>query len=276
MTLAKRSVFIVSDRTGLTAEELAQTLLTQFPQVHFMTTVLPFVDSDHKLNEAISQINMIQEADGSRPIVFVTFVNADYRKRIEQADALVIDVFSSFLGILSREMNLIPSWQAGFSHGVVDQGRYNSRIDAIHFAMDCDDGVNPDAYDQADLILVGVSRSGKTPTCVYLAMHFGLYCANYPLTEDDYLDDGLPSTLGKHRDRLVGLTIDARRLHEIRQKRRPDSEYARLDQCQIEVRRAEDLFRHCGILMADTSGISVEEIATTLLQKTGLRREYLG
>jgi regulator of PEP synthase PpsR (kinase-PPPase family) len=142
--------------------------------------------------------------------------------------------------------------------------------------MDCDDGVNPDAYDQADLILVGVSRSGKTPTCVYLAMHFGLYCANYPLTEDDYLDDGLPSTLGKYRDRLVGLTIDARRLHEIRQKRRPDSEYARLDQCQIEVRRAEDLFRHCGILMADTSGISVEEIATTLLQKTGLRREYLG
>ena len=276
MTLEKRSVFIVSDRTGLTAEELARSLLTQFPQIHFNTTVLPFVDSDDKLEEAIRQINLSRGEAGVRPIVFVTFVNADFRKRVEEADALVIDVFSSFMGLLSREMNLPPSWQAGFSHGVGDQGRYNSRIDAIHYAMDCDDGVNPDAYDQADLILMGVSRSGKTPTCVYLAMHFGLYCANYPLTDDDYLDDGLPKRLRTYRERLVGLTIDARRLHEIREKRRPGSAYAQLDQCQLEVRRAENLFRHHGLMVADTSGISVEEIATTLLQRTGLRREYLG
>ena len=276
MSLEKRSVFVVSDRTGLTAEELARSLLTQFPLVHFVTTVLPFVDSDDKLKDVLRQINESSASDGSRPIVFVTFVNADYRKQIDQANALVIDVFSSFMGLLSRELNVAPSWQPGYSHGVTDPLRYNSRIDAVHFAMDCDDGVNPDAYDQADMILVGVSRSGKTPTCVYLAMHFGLYCANYPLTDDDFLDDGLPPVLHPYRDRLFGLTIDPRRLHEIREKRRSGSAYAKLAQCQLEVRRAEGLYRHHGISTSDTSGISVEEIATTVLQQSGIRRELLG
>ena len=276
MSLEKRSVFVVSDRTGLTAEELARSLLTQFPQVHFVTTVLPFVDSDDKLKDVLRQINEGGQKDGSRPIVFVTFVNADYRRQIDEANALVVDVFSSFMGLLSRELNLIPSWQAGHSHGVTDQLRYNSRIDAVHFAMDCDDGVNPDAYDQADLILMGVSRSGKTPTCVYLAMHFGLYCANYPLTDDDFLDDGLPPVLIPYRDRLFGLTIDPQRLHEIREKRRPDSPYAKLAQCQLEIRRAEGMYRHHSIPMSDTSGISVEEIAATVLQRSGIHRELLG
>ena len=126
------------------------------------------------------------------------------------------------------------------------------------------------------MILVGVSRSGKTPTCVYLAMHFGLYCANYPLTDDDFLDDGLPPVLHPYRDRLFGLTIDPRRLHEIREKRRSGSAYAKLAQCQLEVRRAEGLYRHHGISTSDTSGISVEEIATTVLQQSGIRRELLG
>ena len=276
MGLPKKSVFVVSDRTGLTAEELCRSLLTQFPGLHFMTTVLPFIDSDDKLSEVVSQINLASETDESRPIVFVTFVNAEYRKRIDQARALVIDVFSSFMGVLSRELNTTPSWQAGHSHGVTDNARYNSRIDAVHFAMDCDDDVNTDAYDQADVILMGVSRSGKTPTCVYLAMHFGLYCANYPLTDDDFIDDKLPEVLRPYRGRLLGLTIDARRLHEIRQKRRPDSPYADLARCQSEVRRAEGLYRHYRIPMSDTSGISVEEIATILLQQTGIRRELLG
>lgn len=275
-SLVQRSVFIVSDRTGLTAEELARSLLTQFPQVHFQTTVLPFVDTDDRLDQAINQINAAHGGEGLRPVVFMTFVNADYRQRIQEANALVVDVFGAFMGTLSREMNLPPSWQPGFSHGMGDQSRYNSRIDAIHYAMDCDDGVNPDAYEQADLILMGVSRSGKTPTCVYLAMHFGLYCANYPLTDDDFLDDGLPRVLQPFKERLIGLTIDPHRLHEIREKRRPQSAYAKIERCQLEVRRAEGLFRHHGLIMADTSGISVEEIATTLLQKTGKRREYLG
>jgi hypothetical protein len=276
MSLDKRSVFVVSDRTGLTAEELARSLLTQFPQVHFVTTVLPFVDSDDKLNDALRQINQSSETGGSRPIVFVTFVNADYRKQIDAANALVVDVFSSFIGMLSRELNVVPSWQPGYSHGVTDPLRYNSRIDAVHFAMDCDDGVNFDAYDQANMILIGVSRTGKTPTCIYLAMHFGLYCANYPLTDDDFFDDALPQVLRPYHDRLFGLTIDPQRLHEIREKRRPGSAYAKLSQCQLEVRRAEGLYRHYRIQTSDTSGISVEEIATTVLQRSGIRRELLG
>lgn len=276
MSLDKRSVFVVSDRTGLTAEELARSLLTQFPQVHFVTTVLPFVDSDDKLNDALRQINQSSETSGSRPIVFVTFVNADYRKQIDAVNALVVDVFSSFIGMLSRELNVVPSWQPGYSHGVTDPLRYNSRIDAVHFAMDCDDGVNFDAYDQANMILIGVSRTGKTPTCIYLAMHFGLYCANYPLTDDDFFDDALPQVLRPYHDRLFGLTIDPQRLHEIREKRRPGSAYAKLSQCQLEVRRAEGLYRHYRIQTSDTSGISVEEIATTVLQRSGIRRELLG
>jgi regulator of PEP synthase PpsR (kinase-PPPase family) len=164
----------------------------------------------------------------------------------------------------------------GYGHGVVDADRYTSRIRAVHYSMDCDDGLNTEDYRRADLILVGVSRIGKTPVCLYLAMHFGLFCANYPLTGDDLAGEQLPRRLQPHRTRIFGLTIDPDRLHQIRQERRPGSRYAELRQCRDEVQRAESLFRQHAVPFISTTGVSIEEIGTSILQRTGVRRELLG
>ena len=271
-----RTVFVVSDRTGITAEILSHSLLSQFPIVEFKQIALPFIDDDNKVAEAIRQINAAAEKEGRRPLVFATFVNRQFLQRLEAANAAVFDFFGTFVGLLEAELQSPPAWRIGQAHGIVDKARYASRINAVHFAMDSDDGLNSDNYRRADLILVGVSRSGKTPTSVYLAMHFGLYCANYPLTEDDFERDQLPVLLMPYRQRLCGLTIDFNRLQQIRSERRADSEYASTRQCRYEVEQAESIFRNSNVPCFNTTSVSIEEIATTILAKMEIRRELLG
>ena len=271
--MSDRSVFIVSDRTGITAEILSHSLLTQFPEVNFHTRALPFVDSREKVDDAVCQINAAGETDGARPLVFVTFVAAELSDRIRSADAFFVDLFDTFLKPLEKELNLESSHTVGHSHGVVDPDRYTSRISAVHYAMDCDDGVSIDDYNRADLILVGVSRTGKTPVCLYLAIHFGLFCANYPLTEEDFADGDLPGLLHPFRRRLFGLTIDPLRLQQIRHERRPGSRYADAQQCVYEIRQGLAVFNRHSIPFADTTQMSIEEIGTMILQKMQIRRE---
>ena len=274
--MAKRSVFIVSDGTGITAEILGHSLLSQFPNITFHTTALPFVDSDDKVVDAVRQINQAAAADEATPLVFTTFVRAQYTNQLRSSRGVVMDLFGTFLDAVAEELDMTPSRQVGYGHGVVDADRYTSRIRAVHYSMDCDDGLNTEDYQRADLILVGVSRIGKTPVCLYLAMHFGLFCANYPLTGDDLAGERLPSRLQPHRTRIFGLTIDPDRLHQIRQERRPGSRYAELRQCRDEVQRAESLFRQHAVPFVSTTGVSIEEIGTSILQRTGVRRELLG
>ena len=271
--MSDRSVFIVSDRTGITAEILSHSLLTQFPEVNFHIRALPFVDSREKVDDAICQINAAGETDGARPLVFVTFVSAESSDRIRSADAFFVDLFDTFLKPLEKELNLESTHTVGQSHGVVDPDRYTSRISAVHYAMDCDDGVSIDDYNRADLILVGVSRTGKTPVCLYLAIHFGLFCANYPLTEEDFADGDLPGLLHPFRRRLFGLTIDPQRLQQIRHERRPGSRYADVQQCDYEIRQGLAVFNGHSIPFADTTQMSIEEIGTMILQKMQIRRE---
>ena len=122
------------------------------------------------------------------------------------------------------------------------------------------------------MILVGVSRCGKTPTSLYLALQFGVRAANFPLTPDDFAERKLPKSVMPFRDRLFGLTIQPERLREIREERRPGSKYAALDTCRYEVREAENLMQHEGIPMLDTTSKSIEEIATTILHRAKLER----
>ena len=274
--MVKRSVFIVSDGTGITAEILGHSLLSQFSDITFHTTALPFVDSDDKVVDAVRQINQAAAADEATPLVFTTFVRAHYTNQLRSSRGVVMDLFGTFLDAVAKELDITPSRQVGYGHGVVDADRYTSRIRAVHYSMDCDDGLNTEDYRRADLILVGVSRIGKTPVCLYLAMHFGLFCANYPLTGDELAAERLPSRLQPHRTRIFGLTIDPDRLHQIRQERRPGSRYAELRQCRDEVQRAETLFRQHAVPFISTTGVSIEEIGTSILQRTGVRRELLG
>jgi regulator of PEP synthase PpsR (kinase-PPPase family) len=274
--LSKRTVFVVSDRTGITAEILSHSLLTQFPDVIFHTKALPFVDTPEKVAEAVRQINEANDIDTARPLVFATFVSQQLFESIQCAHGFFVDLFGTFLTPLEQELQSKSSHEIGHSYGVIDQDRYTSRISAVHYAMDCDDGVSIDDYNKADLIILGVSRTGKTPVCLYLAIHFGLFCANYPLTEEDFSDGVLPAILQPFRGQLFGLTIDSNRLCQIRSERRPDSRYSSRQQCEYELAQAQAIFRRQAIPFADTTQMSIEEIGTTILQKMEMRRELLG
>ena len=268
-----RHVFIISDRTGITAETLSHSLLTQFPGVHFHTVALPFVDSVEKVDEAMQRIDAVSRETGNKPLVFTTFVEDIHRERLQRAEGIFFDFFDTFLGPLERELNTESSHSAGQTHGMVDVARYTSRISAVNFSVHCDDGIHTSSYDRAMVVLMGVSRSGKTPTCLYLALHFGIYAANYPLTEDDFSQQVFPDPLRTHRDKLFGLTIDPERLQQIRQERLGNGHYSELRQCRYEVTQAEALYRQQGISYLDATSMSIEEIGTTVIHRMKLHRD---
>ena len=270
--LMSRTVFFISDSTGITAETLGHTLLTQFDNLDYKQVTLPFVADVEKATQAVRQIDAAAKRDEQRPIVFSTLTSAPVYETITACNALVLDLFSVFIHPLERELNRGSTHVRGRSHGLVDRASYEIRIDAVDFALAHDDGASTRHYGEADIILVGVSRSGKTPTCLYLAMQFGIRAANYPITEENLDDRHLPKALRPHREKLFGLTIDAVRLRQIRNERRPNSRYASVAQCRREINEVEALFSANGIKFFDTSATSIEEIATRLLQETGLKR----
>ena len=269
---ASRPVFFVSDRTGITAENLGHALLTQFGSIKFEHYSLPFINSEKKALLAAKTINKVAKISPNKPLVFSTLIDDDYRKIITATDSHIIDFFDTYIKPLELELCTPPIHTEGLSHGFSNEVVYMSRMDAINFALSNDDGASTKDYANADVILVGVSRSGKTPTCLYLAMQFGLCAANYPLTESDMIGGSLPAVLQPYRDKLFGLIINAERLRMIREIRRQNSKYASLAQCQKETRLIKLLFEQEKILSIDSSQISVEEIATSIIQLMKINR----
>jgi [pyruvate, water dikinase]-phosphate phosphotransferase / [pyruvate, water dikinase] kinase len=266
----RRTVFFVSDGTGITAQMLGHSLLTQFEGVAFNQVTLPFVDSIEKAEECLARI--AAETNG-QPIVFSTLVNGDVREVLRRANALVIDFFESFIDPLEAGLGVKSSHTIGRSHSAMDKKEYQQRIEAINFAMAHDDGASHRELGQADVILIGVSRSGKTPTSLYLALQFGVMAANYPLIPEDFHRGKLPEALRAEKTRLYGLTIAPERLHEIRNERRPGSKYSDLDNCRFEVEEAERLMRREGIRSINSTSKSIEEIATTILRELRIYRQ---
>jgi regulator of PEP synthase PpsR (kinase-PPPase family) len=191
---------------------------------------------------------------------------------VRQADCLYLDFFDAFLGPMEQELGQVSSHALGRAHGVTDLAAYTARINATNFALANDDGTHTREYDRADVILIGVSRSGKTPTCLYLALQYGAYAANYPLVDDDLDSRQLPAVVAPYRDKLFGLTIEPERLHQIREERRPGSRYASIAQCTYELRAAEQLFERFGVPYLDTTDCSIEEIASRVLERKKLAR----
>ncbi len=264
------TVFFVSDRTGITAELLGKTLLTQFPNVEFHKRTLPFIDTAEKAREAVREINKSARQEEKSPIVFSTLIDEELRKIIASAEALYLDLFEGFIRRLETKLDLESSHALGLSHGMGDELAYQKRMDALNYTLAHDDGINTAGYDRAEIILVGISRTGKTPTCLYLAMQYGVCAANYPLTPDDFSQSGLPAPLLPYRAKLYGLTIHPKRLARIRHERKPESKYASLENCQWEIHSAETLLRQAHVPLLDTSTMSVEEIAISILHATGL------
>lgn len=260
-----RSVFFISDGTGITAQSLGH-LLAHFPDVTFRHFRMPYTDSVAKAEAALERVARTGRDDNARPIIIMTLVNPELRALICQADALCLDLFGKFIDPLTLELGVEPQRNVGMSHAV-DNSAYAERIDAINFALNHDDGITDVGLNQARVILVGVSRCGKTPTSLYLAMQFGIKVANYPLIPEDFERQSLPPCLLPHADKLFGLTINPERLHRVRSERRPDSVYASLDNCRNEVRMAERLMERMNVSWIDSTSRSIEEIATTILQK---------
>lgn len=268
----KRSVFFISDGTGITAETLGNSLLAQFDHLEFEENTLPYVDDKDKAWSAVNRINTAAEQDGVRPIVIDTIVDSELRSIISKANAFKIDVFDAFVGSLQAELCSAPANAVNKLHAKADDPAYSARIDAVHFALDNDDGARTRHYDKADIILIGVSRSGKTPTSLYMALQFGINVANYPLTEDDFDDLRLPNALKEHKKKLFGLTIDPDRLSAIRTERKPDSRYCTRNQCEMEIRAAQAIYNKENIPHLNTTHLSVEEISTRILAQMGLKR----
>lgn len=270
--MTRRRIFFVSDRTGITAETLGETLLTQFPELQADRSNLPFVDGREKAEQAAAIIDQAERSDGVAPLVFSTLTDPAAREVIAASRGRVFDLFGTFLAPMEQALGVRSSSGAGRMHGIRDPGSYERRMDALHYSLDNDDGMRPQNLAHADIVLMGVSRSGKTPTCLYLALHYHVRAGNYPLTDEELAYGGLPAALRGCRDRLQGLTIDPERLHRIREERRPGSRYASLERCRTEVAQAAALFRTHGLPVLDVSSMSVEEIAATLAQQRGLRR----
>lgn len=270
----KRTAFFISDGTGITAEALGRSLLAQFETSRLYMVTKPYIDTLDKAHQLLDVIKKTGEEDGHRPIVIDTIIDQNIRDIIKSADALNIDVFSTFLEPIENELGVKSSYTVGKTHALTKakEDIYKSRIDSVHYALDNDDGARTHHYDKADLILVGVSRCGKTPTCIYLALQFGIRAANYPITEEDMLDTELPKSLRPYRHKLFGLTIDPERLSTIRHERRPNSHYADLHQCQREVSDVEALYQRHHISYLDSTYYSIEEIAARILAAAGIER----
>lgn len=267
-----RTAFFISDGTAITAETLGRAILSQFASVPFETRVLPYVDNLERAEDAVEQINMAYQRDGLLPLVFDTIVSPEIREKINSAHSCNLDMYEGLIGRVAEETGVEPDGHSGHAHDNVDSQTYKERIDAVHFALDNDDGARTRHYHAADIILIGVSRSGKTPTSLYLALQFGIRAANYPLTEEDLSHNELPKALREHKDKLFGLIIDTDRLVKIRQERRAGSRYSSYQQCQQEQRAIQGIYTSQGIPSLDVSEMSVEEIATRILQMTGLKR----
>ena len=269
--MTRRTVFFVSDQTGVTAETMGHSLLTQFEGLEFRPVTLPFVSGIDKAEEAVGKINAAEIETGVRPIVFSTLVQDDVRDAVKRSNALFLDFFDAFVGPLEKELEVRSTHRAGRAHGIADLLAYTTRINATNFAIANDDGGGRD-YDGADVILVGVSRSGKTPTCLYMALQYGIFAANYPLTEDDLESGKIPPLIAPYKAKLYGLTISAERLQQIRHERRPGSRYSSLQQVSYELRAARALFERYAIPSIDTTETSIEEIASRILDRTGIER----
>lgn len=272
--MARRPAFFISDRTGLTSESMGEALLDQFESVQFKRSTYPFVDTPEKARAMVQIINNAAEQTSLRPLVFSSIINEEIRSIIKSSAGLHLSFFDAFLGKLESELGVTARHSVGRVHGINDTERYDARMEAVNFTLNHDDGISDKDMKHADIILMGVSRSGKTPTCLYLALQYGIRAANYPLTPDDLENTDLPRMVKPYKNKIFGLTIQPERLSEIRQERRPDSNYAKLATCKNEVADAQAMFRRHNIPFTNTTHKSVEELAVSIMQACQLKRRF--
>ena len=272
-TPSARTVYFVSDGTGITAETFGHSVLSQF-ELRFKQIRLPFIDTMDKARDAVRKINETFEREGNRPIVFSTLVNAEMSGLVRQSNGMHMDLIKTFVDPLEQELGVKSTHTIGRNHNITDSEEYKNRIEAINYSLAHDDGQTNKNLDSADVILVGVSRSGKTPTSLYLAMQYGIKAANYPLIPDDFERGKLPTGLLAFKHKIFGLTIAPDRLAQVRNERRPGSKYAALENCRYEINEAETMMRREGIRWMSSTAKSIEEISATILHEIKIEKRF--
>ncbi|WP_133470864.1 pyruvate, water dikinase regulatory protein [Paraglaciecola marina] len=266
-----RIAFYISDGTAITAETFGHALLSLFT-IELKHVTIPFVETAEHAEDVVQKISESFQDTKQRPLVFYTVVNTEVRKIISKSVGINYNFLDQFVAPLEKVLGVTSKPEKHRSHSIHEK-TYDIRIEAVNYALANDDGANLKNYHEADVILVGVSRTGKTPTSLYLALQFGIKAANYPFTEDDMGDIlRLPSTLRRFKDKLFGLTIHAERLHQIRSERRPNSRYASMKQCRMELREVENMYHKEKLHFLNSTYYSVEEISAKILAQTGLQR----
>ena len=262
-----RTVFFVSESTGITSETMGHSLLSQFPHIDFTYIQRPYVDTVEKAEKLVEEISQVCQNLGFRPLVFATMPDLAINKLLESADCYYYEIFENFIDKIGHDLHTKPTRESGLSHGLVNEKTYDLRIDALNFTLKHDDAMVLKTLGDADVIIVGVSRSGKTPTSLYLALKYGIKAANYPITDSDFEKHALPDVLLENREKLFATTIEATRLREIREKRRAGSQYAAIQTCKSELKKAQQLYDKYGLVPMDVTHQSIEELSAQIVRK---------
>lgn len=265
--------YFISDGTGITAESLGHSLLSRFSGVQIDQITLPYINTIERAQQAVARINESADTSGAQPLVVMSIVDSGLRETLRQSKGLILDMFDAFLDPMEKLFGQTADHSAGTAFGIdMAQSNYHQRIQAVNYVLENDDGGNTKNYPSADVILIGLSRSGKTPTCLYLGMHFGIRAANYPLTEDDLDDSALPKSLQPYRNKLFGLLITPERLASIREERYANSRYASIKQCDFETRQFKATLDRYKLPYLNSTHLSIEELSTRVMDKIGIER----
>ena len=265
-----KDVYYISDSTGILITNLAHALLCQFPEINFHEEKFPFVRTVEEAEKILAYI--LKHSSGRRPIIFSTITDPKVRQVLDSPEVEFFDAFDYFLQRLENSLEATALRVPGFSRHI-DHISMADRVEAIHFCLEHDDGTRVQEYDEANVIMLGVSRTGKTPVSVYLATQMGLKAANFPLTSEHLDVYQLPEHIRRNRKCAIGLTTTPELLHSVREKRYAGSKYAHFSTCREEIRKAEQIFERYQIPIVNTAGKSIEEIATQVTQEMGLSKK---
>ncbi|WP_028582415.1 pyruvate, water dikinase regulatory protein [Desulfogranum japonicum] len=261
-----KNVYYISGSTAILAEDMGRALLAQFSGFRFKEEKIPFIHTVAEAEEALNRI--LDQCKEEKPLLFCTIMDQHTRDVFNHPDVLFFDIFLETLEKVETSLGVCALREPGYSRHFT-MSKMTKRVDAIHYSLEHDDGTKPKDYDIADLILVGVSRTGKTPVSIYLATHMELKAANFPLTADHLGKHELPKEIVKNKSRAIGLTASPRYLHEIREKRYHGSTYASLDTCTRELQQARQLYRRYDLKTLNVEGRSIEELAVQAVQLVG-------
>jgi [pyruvate, water dikinase]-phosphate phosphotransferase / [pyruvate, water dikinase] kinase len=267
-----RDVYYLSGSTGILAKDLGKALLCQFPDVPFREELIPFIQTEKEAEKAIERIR--SRSTGQVPMVISTLLGRKLNGILNHPDVEFLNIFDQFLRKIEDILEEKAVWKAGASRHPSERTMIK-RVEAIHYCIDHDDGSGTKDYDEAEVILLGVSRSGKTPVSVYLATQMGIKTANYPLVLDDSPSFRLPPYITRNKKRLIGLSITPQLLHQYREQRYANSSYASLSTCRSEINEVNTLYLNHDIPIVTSDGKSIEEIAIHVTQLLNLKKKAI-